>query len=712
MRKLFFSKKILFFILIFSVIPCAGFPAQPDYEDSGLSLHILPGFTMPIGEKYGSAFDFGGTVSLLCRFSFPQLPFLFLEGGAGFGVTPLKLADDAPFDSAMMYLISPKAGVGSSFRILPNLFAGAHIHGGYYYGFLDIDTGDNSGQNPFIDIGGDIRFTPVPSMGIGLDASYRNFFGLYSDIVLNLGVSYHFQAQKSVQIFGTQNEPYKEMVYGEISFDPVFPVFFKFYDVNPIGKITVKNTGKIPMEDVKVKVFINQYMDNPKVCGELDFLKGGAEQEVFLYALFNEKVLDISEATKVQINIMTESTVAGVNYSNEEVQTLRLYDRNATTWEDDRRAAAFVSLKDPTVLRFSKNVKSMVQGKAPGALDDNFVTCMAFHSALRLFGMSYVVDPSTPYTEFSKKKAAVDYLQFPSQTLDYKAGDCDDLSILYCALLESVGIETAFITVPGHIFIAFSLDMDPAEAKKRFHYTKDFIFIDEKTWCPFEITVFNEGFVRAWQIGSKQWNDHAKSGGARLYPVREAWQTYEPVGISGKAVSISLPAAAAVVKEFGEQLERFYELYLYPRVAKLEEDIKKSKGSIRDLNALGVLYARYGFYDKAAEQFTKVLAKEDHYAVLINLGNIAFLKEDFQKALDYYTRAEKKRANDPVVVLSLARVYFELAEYRKAETSYKTLAKLDRNLADKYGYLNMAAGDDTARAAGAEAMKEAMIWSE
>jgi hypothetical protein len=712
MFRKFISKNILFSILLVFLVLYSVFPVQTNDEDSGLSLHLIPGFTIPIGEEYSSAYNFGGTVSLLCRFAFPQLPFLFLEGGAGFSVTPLKLADDTPFDSAMMYLISPGAGLGSSFEIFPKLYLGAHVHGGYYYGFLDVDVENSSGQNPFVDAGGDIRFMPIPSMSIGLDASYRNFFGLYSDIVINLGVSYHFQAQKSIQVFGTQFEPYKDLVYDDVSLEPVFPVFFKFYDVNPIGKITIRNTGKIPMEDVKVRVFINQYMDNPKVCDEIEFLKGGIEHEVYLYALFNEKVLDISEATKVQINIMTESTVAGVNYSNEEVQTIRLFDRNATTWEDNRRAAAFVSLKDPTVLRFSKNVKSMVRGKAPGALDDSFITCMAFHSALRLFGMSYAVDPSTPYNEFSKNKMAVDYLQFPSQTLDYKAGDCDDLSILYCALLESVGIESAFITVPGHIYIAFSLDMTQAEAKRRFFYTNDFIFIGNKTWCPFEITVFDEGFIRAWQVGAKQWGEHNKTGAAQLHPIREAWQTYEPVGIAGKAVSITLPSADAVVKAFNDQLERFYELYLYPRVAKLEEDIKKSKGSVRDLNALGVLYARYGFYDRAEEQFLKVLAKKEIYPVLVNLGNISFLRSNFQKAMQLYERAHKKRPNDALVLLNLARVYFELTEYKKAEAYYKNLAKMDRELADKYSYLNPSAGDETARAARAEEMKEEMTWSE
>jgi transglutaminase-like putative cysteine protease len=35
----------------------------------------------------------------------------------------------------------------------------------------------------------------------------------------------------------------------------------------------------------------------------------------------------------------------------------------------------------------------------------------------------------------------------------YRAGDCDDLSILYCSLLEAIGIRTAFVTIPGHIFM-------------------------------------------------------------------------------------------------------------------------------------------------------------------------------------------------------------------------------------------------------------------
>jgi len=90
-----------------------------------------------------------------------------------------------------------------------------------------------------------------------------------------------------------------------------------------------------------------------------------------------------------------------------------------------------------------------------------------------------VVDPKTPYVEYVKNKHVIDFLQFQRQTLEYKAGDCDDLSILYAALLESVSVDTAFITVPDHIYIAFALDVKPNDLKKNYsRWTYPLIAVD------------------------------------------------------------------------------------------------------------------------------------------------------------------------------------------------------------------------------------------
>jgi transglutaminase-like putative cysteine protease len=51
----------------------------------------------------------------------------------------------------------------------------------------------------------------------------------------------------------------------------------------------------------------------------------------------------------------------------------------------------------------------------------------------------------------SEEAGIPDSLNYPYQTLFYRGGDCDDLSILFCSLMESLGVASAFITVPGHI---------------------------------------------------------------------------------------------------------------------------------------------------------------------------------------------------------------------------------------------------------------------
>ena len=293
-----------------------------------------------------------------------------------------------------------------------------------------------------------------------------------------------------------------------VQFDPIFPVFYKYYDEHPIGKAVLFNSGTTPVEDIKVSLFIRQYMDDPKNCPAPDRLDSGAKKEIELYSLFTEKVLEISEGDKVSVKITVEYSSEGKKYKKEYLDTVSLHNRNAIVWDDDKRVAAFVTAKDPAVLKFSKNTAGIIKSKAGTALNHNLLMGIGIFQALDLYGISYVVDPTTPYKDFSEN-LTVDFLQFPNQTLEYRAGDCDDLSILYNALLESVGIKTAFVTVPGHIYTAFSLNLKPADTKKQFLSMEDFIFKDDETWVPVEITQIGEGFLKAWQTGAREWREHA-----------------------------------------------------------------------------------------------------------------------------------------------------------------------------------------------------------
>jgi hypothetical protein len=168
--------------------------------------------------------------------------------------------------------------------------------------------------------------------------------------------------------------------------------------------------------------------------------------------------------------------------------------------------------------------------------------------ALKAFGINYVVDPSSAFTD-NVGTTAVDFLQFPYQTLVYHGGDCDDLTILNCSLLEALGIETAFITVPGHIYMAFDsgLTLEEGRAKTSKGY---YIEAEGKIWVPFEVTLSQDTFGLAWTYGAREWK---KAGDqAALIPLKEAWSSYLPISVPGADSPIEIPSRDQIIKIFKE----------------------------------------------------------------------------------------------------------------------------------------------------------------
>jgi len=497
-----------------------------------------------------------------------------------------------------------------------------------------------------------------------------------------------------------------------LEFYDIFPVFYKYYDQHPVAKAVLHNYEKTPITDIRMSLFIHQYMDVPKEVKAPPEIKAGGEAAVELNALFNNKVLEITEGTKVAAEITYEYTLRGKKYTNKYTETIRIFDRNATTWDDDRKAAAFVTAKDPSVLRFSKNVVGMIKDKGSKSINKNILTAMALYEAISLFGMSYVIDPTTPYAEFSENKQAVDFLQFPRQTLDYRAGDCDDLSILYNALLESIGIETSFITIPGHILMAFSLDIRPEKARKSFSKPDDLIFREEKAWLPVEVTMLGNGFLKAWQTGARQWREAVSKKKEGFYPMHSAWKIYEPVGLPGTGGPVELPGSDQLVSVYLAELIKYIDREIYPKVASIREQMQKTGETAKLINKLGVIYARYGLTDKAEKEFSRALAKNNDYVpALINLGNVYYLNDDVETALKYYDSAAKKQPDNPKVLLCVARANHELENYGSARRMYNRLRALNPELANQYAYLDMR-GDEATRASDAKMMRRMMVWDE
>jgi tetratricopeptide (TPR) repeat protein len=275
-----------------------------------------------------------------------------------------------------------------------------------------------------------------------------------------------------------------------------------------------------------------------------------------------------------------------------------------------------------------------------------------------------------------------------------------------------VGVETAFITTPGHIHMAFSVNMSPEAAQSTFLRDDDLIYYNDKSWIPVEATTIGLGFLKAWNDGAKLWREASMRDKAGFYPVREAWTVYNPVGLPGEGVALAYPHEDKVAQIYRKEMGKYIDQEIYPQVVKLQNEIDKSGGSIRLINKLGVLYARYGLIDKAEREFNKVLAKNRSYIpTLLNMGNVHYLNGDLDKAMQYYNQAAKKEPNNPKAVLCVARVNHDLENYGTVKKQYDKLKKLDPDMAAQFAYLEMR-GDDLARASEAARIKEVMVWDE
>jgi hypothetical protein len=135
-------------------------------------------------------------------------------------------------------------------------------------------------------------------------------------------------------------------------------------------------------------------------------------------------------------------------------------------------------------------------------------------------------------------------------------------------MLEALGVETAFITIPGHIYAAFDTGMESGQKDGAFNSGQDdLIAHNGRLWMPVEITVTGEGFYRAWRIGAREWRQSAErrataadGSTARLYPMRESWALYPPATVPEAGDNLpELPEEAEITRILRETVKRLVE---------------------------------------------------------------------------------------------------------------------------------------------------------
>lgn len=475
-----------------------------------------------------------------------------------------------------------------------------------------------------------------------------------------------------------------------IEIGEIFAAAYKYYESHPLGKVAITNNTDRTYSKVKVSFGIKDFMDYPTEI-EIASIDPKQKIELQLKPVFNNKILEVTENTPLQSELALTYYLAGEAKTVKRTFPVMLYERQAIRWDQKAKVGAFVTSKDPVITDFTRAAVQPYVDLYPN-LDKSLVYARVLYDTLGVMGVSYIVDP-TPFQEFSENTAIVDYTQYPRDVLNRKSGDCDDLSMMFAAALENIGVETALVDVPGHVFMMFNTGLAEKERKTIGFPDEQLVLYQGSVWIPVEMTMVGSSFTRAWQKGAEEYRDWTAKGKADIISIHKAWEQFKPVTLPSSDFRPAKVKSEEIEAKYKGELETLGRQRLANLSAGYLDSLKKKPDDLDTLGQLGILYGENGLTSEALEQFQKMLALDKTSAVALNnIGNISYLQGRFDDARQAYESALKSTPGEPGIMVNLSRVLLQTGKKEEAKKLFQDAAAIDPRMVRQYADIAASLG--------------------
>ena len=330
----------------------------------------------------------------------------------------------------------------------------------------------------------------------------------------------------------------------DVKTDDVFASLYKRYEDHPLVTMDLKNLSDQDI-DATVSLFVPEIMSRP--TSQQVSLRPGVLNPRRFTAVLSDRAMRLTEDRSLPLEIQVRYQSLRLDRVEKVTRKIRVYAPGAIRWDDRvAPAVAFITTRDPAIEALARRVASETRPAATGLLrNENIALAAALSAAVSVLGVRYVPDPTTPYASTAGKLTNVDTIFYPRQTLEKRAGDCDDLTVLMAALLGNVGIATQLVDVPGHIFLLFDSGVNPSRRAGLGIPERLTVVDGDRLWIPLEATALDSGFAFAWQSGADEITASQASDPTRnLYvDVARAQAEYEPAGPAGGELTLPVDPA-------------------------------------------------------------------------------------------------------------------------------------------------------------------------
>lgn len=283
----------------------------------------------------------------------------------------------------------------------------------------------------------------------------------------------------------------------------IYPSLAERYSSFPVAVAKVVNISDEKLT-IKPTMMISRVNDNPIQSPSVS-ISPGDTVDVNFFAIVPEDYSKVNpEISYADFYLTTVSD----DYDDKFQMAILINGKNA--WDGNVHNLKYFIRKDRD---FTVSYSKQILSKYKTELDTVRSALSFFYRAKFIFdefikNMQYIADP----------RATAEYVQYPKETIDLKGGDCDDLSVCYSSLLESVGIETALVDFKSreeirHVNVMFNTKLSPRQATLitendlKYLVRKNEDGIDE-VWIPVEVTTLT-GFEDAWSIAAEKFQQDA-----------------------------------------------------------------------------------------------------------------------------------------------------------------------------------------------------------
>jgi tetratricopeptide (TPR) repeat protein len=604
-------------------------------------------------------------------------------------------------------------GLGWAERFARGFELGADLAGGFSLAlFPGLDPSGESVSSPNLVARAGARITLNPAFNLSVDIhptfSYLYSLGPladYNGLVFGLGFSASYR-------FGEDPDApraIRSIRFERISLGPVFAAMQSFYVRNPAGEVTVTNTDRWPVTELEVSFYQKGFMDSPTPAGTISSLAPGESRTLQLPASFNAEVFATEGVTPLTGEVVAAYKSRGRPAEQRQPVAYDLYDKSAIIWDDDRRIAAFVTPADSAIRNYATFVRKAAGEEELPVYPAAVQFAAQAYAALGELGIVYQPDPVTPFTVVQDASLAVDSVNLPRETLRRGSGDCDDLTALFASLLESVGVRTAFITTPGHIYVALDTQV-PSGSFARVHPERGLgVAYNGTVWVPVEITLIGRrGFLEAWRQGAEEYSRYESSPAQRGFqPTAAAQEVFRPVGLRETDLGLQYGSREKIAAAFRGSMTA-----LVDAVVAADRQAAERSNRKQDYNRLAGMYAQYGRYAQAEQALRKSLALDPAYLpARLNLAGLQLAGRQYPQAIAAYESALEglarggKPSSDLAAkaLINLSRAYYETSAFEKAREAFQRAASIDKAQAEGFAFLAGPASGGEARAAQAPA---------